>query len=135
MKGEDGLEKEYNVTSEMLAHFVELNRKKKELEAEIEEMKKVFNDYFDKTVGVLKKGEVILKDYKLQRQIRKIEKYEQKTTVQRLEQLQLNELIEKRPDEKKIKSAIELGLLSEEELADCKKVVTSVAIYVKENNS
>lgn len=119
------------LTKEMLAHYLELNKKKKEIESELEELKKTFIQYFDESVGKNIKGEVLIRDYKLQRQIRKIEKYDQETTLKRLEELNLNDLIKKSPDEKKIKSAIDLGLLKEEELEDCKIVNISQAIYVK----
>lgn len=119
------------LTREMLSHYLELNKKKKEIEAELEHLKKTFNAYFDETVGENLKGEVLLKEYKLQRQIRQSEKYDQETTVKKLEELQLNDLLKKTPDEKKIKSAIELGILKEEELVGCKIVNTSKAIYVK----
>lgn len=119
------------LTREMLAHYLELSKKKKEIESELEEMKKVFNQYFDELVGKNEKGEVILKNYKLQRQIRKTEKYEDERTVKRLEELNLTELIQKRPDPSKIESAVHLGILDEEQIKDCKKVTTTQAIYVK----
>lgn len=119
------------LTKEMLAHYLELNKKKKEIEAELEELKKTFIQYFDESVGKNVKGEVLIREYKLQRQIRTIEKYDQESTLKRLEELNLNDLIKKSPDEKKIKSAIDLGILQEEELKDCKIVNTSQAIYVK----
>lgn len=119
------------ITREMLAHFVELQHKKKEVETEIDELKKAFNEYFDLSVGDNAKGEMVLRDYKLQRQIRNTVKYKQQQTVQRLEELNLLDLIEKKPDEGKIKSAIQLGLLQEEDLEGCKTVNTSQAIYVK----
>jgi hypothetical protein len=124
-----GLKKE--ITREMLSHYLELSKKKKEIELELEELKKDFNDYFNESVGKNSKGELILKDYKLQRQIRKVEKYDREHTVKKLEEMNLANLIEKRPDEKKIKSAIHLGILKEEELKDCKTMNTSEAIYVK----
>lgn len=125
------LKKEILLTREMLAHYVELSKKKKDIDTELDELKKTFNEFFDETVGKRNKGEVVLKDYKLQRQIRTTEKYDTETTVKRLEELHLNDLIQKSPDEKKIKSAIHLGILKEEELAECKSVSTSQAIYVK----
>lgn len=130
-EGERDLKKEIIVTREMLSRYLELNRRKKEIEAELEELKSAFNSYFDELVGKGLKGEVILKDYQLQRQIRRIEKYNQENTVKKLEELQLHDLIEKRPDEKKLKSALHLGLLKEEELAECKTVNMTQAIYVK----
>lgn len=120
------------ITREMLAHYIELNRKKKEIEEELEQLKKAFNLYFDEHVGENVKGEFLVKEYKLQRQIRKIEKFDQEATVNRLEELSLSELLKKIPDEKKINSAIELGILKEEELKECKRINTSQAIYVKQ---
>lgn len=125
------MERGRSPTKEMLSYYMELAKKKKEIEAELDKMKKEFSRFFDEQVGKNEKGEIIVENYKLQRQIRKIEKYDRKKTVARLEQLNLADLIEKRPDEGKIKSAIQLGLLSEEELAGCKQVAVSEAIYVK----
>lgn len=119
------------ITREMLAHYLELHHKKKEVETELEELKRAFNDYFDLSVGKNAKGEMVLRDYKLQRQIRKTEKFKQEQTVKRLEELNLLDLIQKKPDEGKIKSAIQLGLLHEEDLEGCKTVNSSQAIYVK----
>lgn len=119
------------ITREILAHYLELQHKKKEVETEIDEWKRAFNEYFDLSVGKNAKGEMVLRDYKLQRQIRNTEKFKQQQTVKRLEELNLLDLIEKKPDEGKIKSAIQLGLLQEEDLEGCKTVNTSQAIYVK----
>ncbi|HZH62509.1 MAG TPA: hypothetical protein VEY70_23695 [Metabacillus sp.] len=119
------------ITREMLAHFLELQHKKKEVETEIDELKRAFNEYFDLSVGKNAKGEMVLRDYKLQRQIRNTVKFKQQQTVKRLEELNLLDLIEKKPDEGKIKSAIQLGLLHEEDLEGCKTINTSQAIYVK----
>ena len=119
------------ITREMLAHFLELQHKKKEVEKEIEELKRAFNEYFDLSVGKNAKGEMVLREYKLQRQIRNSVKFKQQQTVKKLEELNLLDLIEKKPDEEKIRSAIQLGLLHEEDLEGCKTVNTSQAIYVK----
>ncbi|WP_368658141.1 hypothetical protein AB3Z07_25280 [Metabacillus halosaccharovorans] len=123
------------ITREMLAHFLELQHKKKEVEAEMDELKRAFNEYFDLSVGKNAKGEMVLREYKLQRQIRNSVKFKQQQTVKKLEELNLLDLIEKKPDEEKIKSAIQLGLLHEEDLEDCKTVNTSQAIYVKNLSS
>ncbi|WP_245823436.1 hypothetical protein [Metabacillus halosaccharovorans] len=119
------------ITREMLAHFLELQHKKKEVETEIDELKRAFNEYFDLSVGKNAKGEMVLREYKLQRQIRNSVKFKQQQTVKKLEELNLLDLIEKKPDEEKIRSAIQLGLLHEEDLEGCKTVNTSQAIYVK----
>lgn len=119
------------LTRENLALYDELNRKKKEIEQQLDELKKIFNHYFDVSVGKNNKGEIEIDDYKLQRQIRLTEKYEPETTVQRLEELKLENLIQKRPDEGKIKSALNLGLLKEGDLEGCVTVSSTKAIYVK----
>lgn len=119
------------ITREMLANYDELNRRKKEIEIQLDELKKAFNQYFDMAFGKNVKGELVIDDFKLQRQIRITEKYEQEATVHRLEELNLMDLIQKKPDESKIKSAINLGLLKDEDLAGCKIINTSQAIYVK----
>ena len=116
----------------MLSHYQELNDRKKEIEQKLDELKKIFNDYFDLSVGQNVKGEIIISDYKLQRQIRMIEKYAQEETVEKLEELNLMDLIQKKPDEAKIKSALNLGLLQEADLKDCKIINSSQAIYVKQ---
>jgi len=125
------LSNETVITREMLAHFLELQHKKKEVETEIDELKRAFNEYFDFSVGKNAKGEMALREYKLQRQIRNSVKFKQQQTVKKLEELNLLDLIEKKPDEEKIRSAIQLGLLHEEDLEGCKTVNTSQAIYVK----
>ena len=125
-------EANYMITREMLSRYQELNQKKKEIEQQLDELKKAFNHYFDISVGQNIKGEITVNDYKLQRQIRTTEKYKQEETVSRLEELKLMDLIQKRPDEGKLKSAINLGLLTEEDLAGCKIISSSQAIYVKQ---
>ncbi len=119
----------------MLAHFLELQYKKKEVESEIDELKRAFNEYFDLSVGENVKGEMVLREYKLQRQIRNTVKFKQQQTVKKLEELHLLDLIEKKPDEEKIRAAIQLGLLHEEDLEGCKTINTSQAIYVKHLSS
>lgn len=120
------------ITGDMLSRYQELNQKKKEIEEQLDELKKVFNHYFDISVGPNVKGEITINDYKLQRQIRTTEKYLQEETVKRLEELNLMDLIQKKPDEGKIKSALSLGLLKEEDLKECKMINCTQAIYVKQ---
>lgn len=118
----------------MVERYYELNQLKKEIEAEMNQLKKVFHTYFDQEVGEHEKGELVKERYKLQRQIRKIEKYKEKETVERLQQLNLNDLIQvvKKPDSPKIKSAIQLGLLNNEDLEGCRTNTYSKAISVTE---
>lgn len=116
----------------MVVQYDDLNRKKKEIEKELENLKKAFNQYFDVAVGKNVKGELNISGYKLQRQIRKSEKFEQDETVKRLEELNMMDLIQRKPDEGKIKSALNLGLLKEADLEGCIKQISSQAIYVKQ---
>jgi hypothetical protein len=117
----------------MLEKYYEYNKKKKEIEVEMNQLKEVFHHYFDKQIGAQGKGEILLGSFKLQRQVRKSEKYNEEPTIRRLEELQMKELVQvvKIPDEAKIKSAIQLGLLSERDLDGCLTTSTSFAITVK----
>lgn len=121
------------ITGEMLVNYYELNKKKKEIEAEMNQLKSIFHDYFDNLIGTLDKGEIVLNGYKLQRQIRKTEKYDEAETIKRLEELKMNDLIQvvKKPDDVKIKSALHLGFLQEKDLEGCIMTTTSSAITVK----
>jgi hypothetical protein len=121
------------ITDEMLVKYYELNKKKKEIELEMNQLKDQFQDYFNKLVGPTNKAEITINGYKLQRQIRKIEKYNEDVTVKRLEELQMNDLVQviKKPDDAKIKSALQLGLLSENNLDGCIVTSYSPAISVK----
>ncbi|PLR77506.1 hypothetical protein CU633_10235 [Bacillus sp. V3-13] len=121
------------ITGEMLVKYYELNKKKKEIELEMNQLKDIFHHYFDDQVGTDDKGEITISGYKLQRQIRKTEKFHDEETIKRLEELQMNDLIKivKKPDDVKIKSAINLGLLHAEDLEGCIITTTSPAISVK----
>lgn len=121
------------ITEEMLARYYDLNRIKKEIEAEMSLLKQNFHSYMDSHAGENHKGEAAEGGFKLLRQIRKAEKYNDRMTVDRLYALNLEELVQvvKRPDSKKIDAAIKLGLLQEEELEDCKEVSYTKAIAVK----
>ena len=122
------------ITGDMIIKYNELSAQKKKIESEMNQLKELFNTYFDQQVGVNIKGEIIDNGLKLQRQIRKSERFNEPQTVQRLEELNMHDLIEtvKRPDEKKIEAAISLGFLNEEELANCRIITYSKAISVKE---
>lgn len=121
------------ITGEMLVKYYELNKQKKEIELEMNELKDTFQHYFNNLVGSDHKGEITISGYKLQRQIRKTEKYNEMETIKRLEDLQMSELIQvvKKPDDAKIKAALNLGLLSPEHLEGCIISTTSPAITVK----
>ncbi|MBY7144618.1 hypothetical protein KFZ56_16480 [Virgibacillus sp. NKC19-3] len=122
------------ITADKLARYYTLNNKKKEIEQEMTNLKKEFHTYFDNEVGVNNKGELVDGGYKLQRQIRKSEKFNEERTVNRLEEMQMNDLIKvvRKPDSEKINSAVKLGLLREEDLDGCRVTNYSAAISVKE---
>lgn len=117
-----------------MTRYYELNRQAKEINKQLNQLKKTFNDYFNETVGEDTKGELLLGKYKLQRQVRRSETYIADKTVQKLEALNMTDCIQvvRRPDEQKINAAVTLGLLPATELDDCKEAKVSVAIYVKE---
>ncbi|MFL6555936.1 MAG: hypothetical protein ACJ8MO_07450, partial [Bacillus sp. (in: firmicutes)] len=118
------------ITGDMLVKYYELNKQKKEIEMEMNELKDAFQNYFNNLVGSNHKGEITISGYKLQRQIRKTEKYDEVETIKRLEELQMNELIQvvKKPDDVKIKAALNLGLLNPDHLEGCIVSISSPAI-------
>jgi hypothetical protein len=121
------------ITGEMLSRYYELNKQKKEIELEMNELKDVFHHYFEKLIGSNDKGEITINGFKLQRQVRKQEKYNEEITIKRLEELRMNDLIQvvKKPDDLKIKSALNLGLLTDKHLEGCLITTYSPAISVK----
>jgi len=121
------------ITGEMLVRYYELNKQKKEIELEMNQLKDAFQTYFNNLVGSNHKGEITISGYKLQRQIRKTEKYNDEETIKRLEELQMNDLIQvvKKPDDLKIKAALNLGLLNSNHLEGCIFTSYSPAISVK----
>ncbi|QCJ45200.1 hypothetical protein FAY30_12665 [Bacillus sp. S3] len=121
------------ITGEMLVRYYELNKQKKEIEFEMNQLKEAFQTYFNHLVGSNHKGEITVSGYKLQRQIRKTEKYNEVVTVERLEELQMNDLIQvvKKPDDAKIKAALNLGLLNPTNLEGCLVTNYTPAITVK----
>ncbi|MFD1357001.1 hypothetical protein ACFQ4X_03745 [Fictibacillus halophilus] len=124
---------DYTISEDLVIKYNTLSAKKKELEKELDELKKVFHIYFDNLVGPNEKGEVTVNNYKLQRQIRKSEKFNDEKTVHRLTELNMTDLIHHvpKPDEEKVKSALTLGLIKEEDLEGCLIKSASQAIVVK----
>jgi hypothetical protein len=122
------------ITREMLCEYEDLLELKKDIEKKLDTLKKTFHLFFDEQVGVNEKGEVTIEGYKLQRQIRKVEKFNEAKTVDRLESLNMVDLIQiiKRPDEEKVKAAINLGFLKDEDLEGCVTVHASGAIFVRQ---
>ncbi|WP_462413517.1 hypothetical protein [Neobacillus sp. Marseille-QA0830] len=121
------------ITGDMLVRYYELNKRKKEIELEMNGLKEVFQDYLNHLAGFDQKAEITISGYKLQRQIRKTEKYKEEETVKKLEEMQLNDLIQvvKKPDDQKIKAALSLGLVSPDQLDGCIVTTISPAISVK----
>ncbi|WP_231889798.1 hypothetical protein [Oceanobacillus sp. Castelsardo] len=122
------------ITKEMLERYYELNQVRKKIEVEINQLKKIFHTYFDKEFGENEKGELVREQFKLQRQVRKTEKWVEKDTVERLEELKMNDLIQiiKKPDSEKIHAAIELGLIKRSDIEGCFTNSYTKAITVKE---
>ncbi|MBD1379590.1 hypothetical protein [Metabacillus arenae] len=122
------------ITEELLTYYHKLSMRAKEMEEEMNLLKKQFNDYFDRTVGTHEKAELLVGDYKLQRQIRKTESFNDAKTIEKLEELHLNDCIAvvKKPDKEKIEAAVTLGIISGEDLKDCVIKKLSQAIILKE---
>ncbi|MEH7387491.1 hypothetical protein V7147_19055 [Bacillus sp. JJ1521] len=118
---------------ELITRFFTLSEKAKEIDKELKELKKVLNGYFDETVGKQEKGESVVGDYKIQRQIRWSESYHDEKMVNRLEELNLVDCIQiiKQPDQQKIEAAITLGLLGQADIEDCIVRKTTNAITVR----
>lgn len=128
-----GKKSNYRITELMLNEYYDLSQKKKDIENQMEQLQKVFHGYFDHQFGENEKGELIINNLKLERIIRKKEKFNDEETVSKLEELKLTDLVQiiKKPDGDKIKSAINLGLLNEKDLDGCIFINSSQAIYVK----
>ncbi len=125
------------ITEEEMKRYVELNKRKKEIEQEMNDLKKKFHDALDSSFGKQGKGEIRQGNYKLQRQIRTAVNYDDIGTVRRLEELNLKEFIieTKIPDTEKLESALNLGLVEEEDFKEHKKVRVTQSIIVKETFS
>jgi hypothetical protein len=125
------------LTEEEIKRYFDLNKQKKDIEKEMNELKKKFHEVLDASFGKNEKGEVQRGHYKLQRQIRTAVGYDEQGTVKRLEDLNLGEFIieTKIPDTEKLESALKLGLVEEEDFKDHKKVRVTQSIVVKETFS
>ncbi|QGH33674.1 hypothetical protein GI584_06420 [Gracilibacillus salitolerans] len=122
------------LTEEMLKEYYDLNNQKKELEKEMNQIKKQIHNYLDVTFGKEQKGEVQKGKYKAQRIIRSSVNYDEEKTVQKLEELNLEDFIlqVKQPDTEKLEAAMKIDIVKEEEFKDCKMNKLSQAITVKE---
>jgi hypothetical protein len=124
---------ENSISEKMLERYVLLSKLSKDAKEEMDKIKQVFHAYFDEQSGSNTKAEITIGDYFIQRQIRVSESFDDEKTVEHLEQLNLKDCIQyvKRPDEKKIEAAIQLGLLNGEEMNRLKINKSTQAISVK----
>ncbi len=128
------LEKSSELPEEMLKKYYDLNLQKKELEKEMNQIKKRIHNYLDETFGNEQKGEVQRGKYKAQRIIRSSINYDEEKTVRKLEELNLEDFIlqVKQPDTEKLEAAMKIDIVKEEDFKDCKMNKLSQAITVKE---
>ncbi|WP_033826740.1 hypothetical protein [Bacillus andreraoultii] len=122
------------ITEDMVARFSELSKQAKEIDKELVRLKKLFNEYFDLTVGKNEKGRVSFESFILERHIRTSEKYREEETVEKLEDMNLSECVKvvKKVDEEKVSAVLTLGLLPPEVLAEYKERRHVPVITVKE---
>lgn len=122
------------ITEEMVEKYYRIHKQVKDLEKELSQLKKTFNQYFDLTVGPHEKGILNFDSFILQRTVRTSERFREEEAVQKLEALNLMDCIkvEKRVDEEKVNAAITLGLLEKDELDDLKERKFTSVISVKE---
>ncbi|MCT2534712.1 hypothetical protein NC661_04775 [Aquibacillus koreensis] len=122
------------LSEEILKKYYDLNSQKKELEQEMNQIKKQIHLYLDETFGKEQKGEVKLGKYKAQRAIRSSVQYDDEKTIQKLEELHLQDFIlqVKQPDTEKLEAAMKIDLVNEGDFVDCKTTKMSQAITVKE---
>ncbi|WP_058306369.1 hypothetical protein [Gracilibacillus massiliensis] len=130
------IEQSSELSEEMLKKYYYLNIQKKELEKEINQIKKQIHNYLDVTFGNEQKGEVQRGKYKAQRIIRSSVNYDQEKTVEKLEELHLADFIlqVKQPDIEKLEAAMKIDIVDEEEFSSCKTNKLSQAITVKETS-
>ncbi|SFL59339.1 hypothetical protein SAMN04487943_102364 [Gracilibacillus orientalis] len=128
------MEQSFELSEDILKKYYELNIEKKELEKEMNQIKKQIHHYLDETFGKEQKGEVKQGKYKAQRVIRSSVYYDDEMTVQKLEELNLEDfiLLVKQPDTEKLEAAMRIDLVKEEEFENCKTNKQSQAITVKE---
>ncbi|MBB6452595.1 uncharacterized membrane protein YgaE (UPF0421/DUF939 family) [Salirhabdus euzebyi] len=128
------VEESFELSEETLKKFYDLNMQKKEIEKEMNQIKKEIHHYLDKTVGKEQKGEVKRGKYKAQRVIKSSTNYDEEKTVRKLENLKLTDFIMevRLPDTEKLEAAMKIDLVKEEDFLDCKTNKLMQAITVKE---
>jgi hypothetical protein len=127
---------ENSISEKLLERYVLLSKLSKDAKEEMDKIKQVFHTYFDEHTGVNTKAEITIGNYFIQRQIRVSESFDDEKAVEHLEKINLKDCIQfvKKPDEKKIEAAIQLGLLNEKEMQDLKVSKSTQAISVKKIN-
>ncbi|PWA05143.1 hypothetical protein DCC39_18335 [Pueribacillus theae] len=129
------MSKQYHqsISEKDLEKYYELSESKKEIEKKLKELNQAFHLYFDETVGENQKGERNIGQYKIQRQIRQSNDFNDEKTVLRLEELNLHDCIQviKKPDKQKINSALTLGIIEDAQINDCRMSKSTKAIIVK----
>lgn len=122
-----------SLSESLLARYVDLNNRAKEIKEEMDKIKHVFHVYFDEQSGPGEKAEIQIGDYFVQRQIRVTEGFDDEKAVSQLEALNLTDCIKyvKKADDQKIASAVQLGLLNDEDISHCRIRKTTQAISVK----
>lgn len=121
------------ISEKQLERFYYLSELEKQIDKEMKELKRTFHEHFDQVVGNDQKSELVIGEYKIQRQIRISEGYNDEKAVSRLEEKNLLDCIQvtKKPDIDKIEAAITLGLLDKSDIEDCKHRKLSKAITVR----
>ena len=122
------------ITEEDIKRYYDLNKQKKVIDQEINQLKKTFHHILDHSIGKGKKGELQRGNYLVQRQIRSSINYLEDKTIQKLEELNLSDFINlvKRADTDKLEAAMKIGFVEEKEFDDCKTERLTQAIVVKE---
>lgn len=121
------------MNEEKLERYYQLQKLIKKLEEELQQLKQQIHTYFDHEVGQNSKGSKVFGQYVVQRQVRTSIKYHPVLTVERLEELQLEDCIEtkKEVNEGKLKAALELGLVQADQLTDCLIQKEALALVVR----
>src|SRR5699024_7413761 len=111
------------ITEKELKRYYQLNHQKKEIDQELNQLKKLFHKSLDERFGKNEKGEIECGNYKIQRQIRQSTNYRNDETVQKLIELNLEDFIKvvKQPDKEKLESGIKLGLVDKKEFEQFKQ--------------
>lgn len=124
------------IDEKLLSQFYELRQAKKEIDDEINRIRKLIITYFDELKGENVEAEAQFGNYVVQRKIRKQEKWDREKTVERLKELGLNECIRmiEEPDEEKLNSAISLKFVDEKDLTGCLKSKYTPYISIEKYN-